>query len=113
VAGCKAYGAEVEMIEDIHDAFERVREIEAEEGRSFIHPFEGEMTVLGTATVGLELCTQVSELDAVIVPIGGGGLCAGIATAVKLMQLRQRPAGVHRQGSHHRRQPGRTPCCAL
>ena len=99
VAGCKAYGAEVEMIEDIHDAFERVREIEAEEGRSFIHPFEGEMTVLGTATVGLELCTQVSELDAVIVPIGGGGLCAGIATAVKLMQPACRVFGVEPEGA--------------
>jgi threonine dehydratase len=99
VAGCKAYGAEVEMIEDIHDAFERVREIEAEEGRSFIHPFEGEMTVLGTATVGLELCTQVSELDAVIVPIGGGGLCAGIATAVKLMQPACRVIGVEPEGA--------------
>ena len=99
VAGCKAYGAEVEMIEDIHDAFERVREIEAEEGRSFIHPFEGEMTVLGTATVGLELCTQVSELDAVIVPIGGGGLCAGIASAVKLMQPACRVFGVEPEGA--------------
>ena len=86
VASCRAYGAEVELIEDIHQSFARVRQIEVEEGRPFVHPYEGKMTVLGTATVGLELCQQVPKLDAVIVPIGGGGLCAGIATAVKLMQ---------------------------
>ena len=46
----------------------------------FIHPFEGRTTVLGSATLGLELARQAPELDAVIVPIGGGGLCAGVAS---------------------------------
>jgi threonine dehydratase len=99
VASCRAYGAEVELIEDIHQSFTRVRQIEAEEGRPFVHPYEGKMTVLGTATVGLELCHQVPKLDAVIVPIGGGGLCAGIATAVKLMQPACRVYGVEPEGA--------------
>jgi len=80
---CKSHGAQVELVDDVHIAFNRVKEIEEKENRTFIHPFEGEQTALGTATVGLELQQQVADLDAVIVPIGGGGLCAGIATIVK------------------------------
>jgi threonine dehydratase len=82
---CRKYGAEVEFAENAHVGFERVKQVEAEEGRAFIHPFEGMCTALGTATLGLEFCEQVQPLDAVIVPIGGGGLCAGVASAVKLM----------------------------
>ena len=81
---CRNYGAEIEFAENAHIGFERVKQVEAEEGRAFIHPFEGIRTALGTATVGLEFCEQVQPLDAVIVPIGGGGLCAGVASAVKL-----------------------------
>lgn len=86
VARCKAYGAETILEQDVHKGFERVKQIEREEGRFFVHPFEGPLTALGTATVGLELCEKVPHLDAMIVPIGGGGLCAGISTAVKQMQ---------------------------
>lgn len=99
IAACKAYGAEVELIDGAHEAFERVHQIEADEGRTFIHPFEGRLTALGTGTVGLELCRQVSGLDAVIVPIGGGGLCAGISTAVKLMQPHCQVFGVEPEGA--------------
>ncbi len=83
VEGCRALGAEVVLVDDVSQAFAEVRRIEAEEGRFFVHPFEGETTVLGTATLGYELCRQLPDLDAVIVPIGGGGLAAGVATAVK------------------------------
>jgi threonine dehydratase len=99
VEGCRAYGAEVTIAADVHAAFEEVQRIESEEGRSFIHPFEGKGTVLGTATVGLELATQVPGLDAVIVPIGGGGLCAGVSTAVKLVQPDCRVIGVEPEGA--------------
>lgn len=99
VALCRAYGADVVLVDDVHQAFAEVKRIEADEGRSFIHPFEGELTVLGTATVGYELCRQVVDLDAVIVPIGGGGLCAGIATAVKQMQPRCQVFGVEPEGA--------------
>ena len=99
VAGCRAYGAEVELVEDVHRAFARVREIEASEGRGFVHPFEGPLTALGTATLGLELCEQAGPLDAVIVPIGGGGLCAGVAAAVKQLQPRCQVFGVEPEGA--------------
>jgi threonine dehydratase len=99
IASCRTLGAEIELVEDSHRAFERVREIEAEEGRTFVHPFEGPLTALGTATLGFEFCHQIADLDAVIVPIGGGGLCAGIATAVKLIQPRCQVFGVEPEGA--------------
>jgi threonine dehydratase len=83
VGRCRELGATVDLVDDVHVAFERVKQIEAEEGRSFVHPFEGPLTALGTATVGLELVEQAPDAEAVIVPIGGGGLCAGVASAVK------------------------------
>ena len=99
VAACRWWGAEVDLVEDVHRAFERVREIEATEGRTFVHPFEGPLTALGTATLGLELSAQAPDLDAVIVPIGGGGLCAGVATAVKLALPRCQVFGVEPEGA--------------
>ena len=74
------------LVDDVHQAFAKVKEIEETEGRTFVHPFEGFNTVLGTATLGLELCEQAGPIDAVVVPIGGGGLCAGVASAVKQLQ---------------------------
>ncbi|HVX04317.1 MAG TPA: threonine/serine dehydratase [Rhodanobacteraceae bacterium] len=99
VALCRTYGAEVVLTDDVFAAFAEVKRIEQDEGRTFIHPFEGELTVLGTATVGYELCKQVRNLDAVIVPVGGGGLIAGIASAVKLMQPRCEVYGVEPEGA--------------
>lgn len=96
---CKSYGAEVILVDDVHQAFEKVKMIEEKEGRSFIHPFEGPLTALGTATVGFELCEQIADLDAVIVPIGGGGLIAGIAAAVKQMQPECKVYGVEPEGA--------------
>jgi threonine dehydratase len=99
VARCRELGAEVELVENVHRAFERVRQIESEEGRTFVHPFEGPKTALGTATLGLELVEQVPDLDAVVVPIGGGGLCAGVAAAVKLARPSCRVIGVEPEGA--------------
>ncbi|MES2521634.1 MAG: pyridoxal-phosphate dependent enzyme [Gemmatimonadota bacterium] len=89
VARCRELGATVELVDNITEAFARVREIETTEGRTFVHPYEGPYTALGTATVGLEFIEQVAAqgdaLDAVIVAAGGGGLTGGIACAVKQM----------------------------
>ncbi len=99
IAGCRSFGADVVLVDDVHAAFVRGRCIEQEEGRTFVHPFEGPLTALGAATLGLELCEQVPDLDAIIVPIGGGGLCAGVATATKLLQPRCRIIGVEPEGA--------------
>ena len=99
VERCRSYGAVVELVENVHIAFDRVKEIEKEEDRTFIHPFEGERTALGTATVGLELAQDVPDLEAVIVPIGGGGLCAGISAAVKQLNPDCKVYGVEPVGA--------------
>lgn len=99
VAGCAAYGAEILLTDDVHQAFEQVHRIEREEGRAFIHPFEGLLTATGTATVGLELGEDIPDLDAVIVPIGGGGLCAGVATAIKQLLPGCKVYGVEPEGA--------------
>ncbi len=86
---CRELGADVELVADVHEAFARVRQIEASEGRTFVHPYEGAKTALGTASVGMEFVEQMdaagSTLDAVIVAAGGGGLTGGVACAVKQM----------------------------
>ena len=99
VALCRAYGGEVELVENVHVAFARMEQIRQEEGRTVVHPFEGRATVLGTATLGLELVQQLPDVDAVIVPIGGGGLIAGIAAALKLSRPDIRVYGVEPVGA--------------
>jgi threonine dehydratase len=99
VQGSRDYGAEVELVDDVHVAFARVREIEEVEGRTFIHPFEGPLVALGTGTLGLELIEQAGSLDAVVIPIGGGGLCAGVAAAIKQVSPACAVYGVEPEGA--------------
>lgn len=99
IAECRRYGAEVEMAANAHEGFARVDELRRTEGRALIHPFEGRTTALGSATLGLEFCEQAPALDAVVVPIGGGGLCAGVSAAFKLLQPRCRVYGVEPEGA--------------
>lgn len=83
IAGCRAQGAEVVLAPTVHEAFARGRQVGLEEGRTMMHPFDGPLTAQGTATIGLELMKQLPDLDAIVVPVGGGGLAGGIAAAVK------------------------------
>lgn len=99
VAACKAYGAEVVIADDVHHAFELARKIRDEEGRFFVHPFEGSSVALGTGTVGLEICEQVSAFDALLIPIGGGGLIGGISNAVKQLRPEVEIIGVEPEGA--------------
>ena len=99
VRRCREYGTEVVLVDDVHEAFATVQRIVAEEGRTFVHPFEGKTVAIGTGTVGLELLEDAPDLDAVIVPIGGGGLCAGIAAVVKQMRPQCLVFGVEPDGA--------------
>ena len=99
VALCRKFGAEILMEPDGAAGFARVHQIEAEEGRVFVHPFNGYRTILGTATLGAEWARQAGPLDAVILPIGGGGLAAGVATAFKLLQPEAEIIGVEPVGA--------------
>jgi len=83
VESCQRLDAEVVFAADANAAFEMVQVIENKENRIFIHPFEGMNIINGTATLGYEICEQNSEMDAVIVPIGGGGLCAGLSSYIR------------------------------
>lgn len=80
----RGYGAEVELVgESFNDALERSREIERSSGAVFVSAFDDPPIIAGQGTVGLELLEQVPELEAVVVPVGGGGLASGIALALK------------------------------
>lgn len=79
----KDLGAHVMQVESIADVLDTMVKVAEEEDRTVVHPFEGEDITLGTGTLGAEFMEQVPDLDAVIVPIGGGGLASGVACAVK------------------------------
>jgi len=83
VKKAQEYGAEIIFCDTQPEMFERAEQVQKDEGRTFVHPFEGPLTVQGTATAGLEFSQQVPQLDAMILPIGGGGLCAGFSAALK------------------------------
>lgn len=100
IDACKAYGGEVVVVDDVHEAFEVAKRIEREEGRYFVHPFEGPAVATGTGTVGVEICDQLDEFDALVVPIGGGGLMAGIANAVKQLRPAVEIIGVEPRGAN-------------
>lgn len=99
VALARAEGAAVIMKSPGAETFEEAERLVREEGRTFIHPFEGPLTSLGTAGVGLELMEDAPDLDAVVVSIGGGGLVSGIAAAVKQINPACKVYGVEPLGA--------------
>lgn len=103
VEACQSYGGEVVIVDDVHEAFEVAKRIERQEGRYFVHPFEGPAVATGTGTVGLEICDQLDDFDALIVPIGGGGLMAGIASVVKQFRPSVEIIGVEPEGANSMR----------
>ncbi|HEX9692973.1 MAG TPA: threonine/serine dehydratase [Gemmatimonadales bacterium] len=98
-AGARRYGAEVILHGTVFEAFELVHQLERERGLTFVHPFDDERIVAGTATVGLELLEQLPSASVVVVPVGGGGLIAGVATAVHHLKPSARVIGVEPQGA--------------
>jgi len=99
VEACRSYGADVILADDVHQAFEMAEQIQNDEGRYFVHPFEGPAVATGTGTVGLEICEQCEDFDAIVVPVGGGGLIAGIANAVKRLRPACEVIGVEPEGA--------------
>lgn len=99
VEACRAQGAELVFTGDIHEAFEIAERIQHEEGRFFVHPFEGEAIAAGTGTLGLEICEQIDEFDAIVVPIGGGGLIGGLANAIRQLRPATKIIGVEPEGA--------------
>ena len=85
VAAAESLGAEIVIAKDGPSGFAMVDEIVKNEGRIYIHAFEGKRVTEGTATIGLELHEAIANLDAVVVPIGAGGMCSGVGTITKLI----------------------------
>jgi threonine dehydratase len=100
VKACRSYGAEIVLVDDVHEAFDVAKSIEEEEGRFFVHPFEGPEVARGTGTVGLEICDQLDDFDALLVPIGGGGLMAGIGSVVRQLRPSTEIIGVEPRGAN-------------
>ena len=100
VEATKAYGAEVCLVEGGYDdAYAKALELQAEKGYTFIHPFDDEFVIAGQATIGLELLESLPDLEAVIVPIGGGGLISGIAYVLKSLKPEVKVYGVQACGA--------------
>lgn len=100
VAATRSYGAEVVLHgEDYNDAQAKAHEIAAAEGRTYVHAFDDEYVMAGQGTIGLEILADLPTVETVVVPIGGGGLIAGIATALQAADRDIRVVGVQAEGA--------------
>lgn len=100
VEATRELGAEICLVDGVYDdAYRRALEINAERGMTFIHPFDDEYVIAGQGSVGMEILNDLPNLDVVIVPIGGGGLAAGVAFAIKSLKPEVRIVGVQAEGA--------------
>ncbi len=84
VMATKGYGAEVVQHGEVYDeCYEKALEIQKATGATFVHPFNDIHVMAGQGTIALEILEEIEDIDAIIVPIGGGGLISGIAVAAK------------------------------
>ena len=100
VEATKKYGADVCLVPGVYDdAYNKALELRDSEGYTFVHPFNDEDVIAGQGTIGLEILEQVPDLDAVIVPVGGGGLISGVAYAIKQLNPAVKVYGVQAAGA--------------
>ncbi|MBQ7411737.1 MAG: threonine ammonia-lyase [Clostridia bacterium] len=100
IEATKSYGAEVCLVEGVYDdAYQKALSLRDECGYTFIHPFDDEDVIAGQGTIALEVVEQLPDLDAIIVPIGGGGLISGIAFTIKTLNPRVKVYGVQASGA--------------
>lgn len=104
VEASRGYGGEVVLFgETSVQALDHARALERERGLTFVHPFDDAAVIAGAGTVGLELLEQLDDADAIVVPIGGGGLIAGIAVAARALRPGVRLYGVEPEGARSMR----------
>lgn len=96
----RSYGVNVELVDGVYDdAYERALEICEKEGRIFIHPFNDLDVIAGQGTIALEILDQLTDVDTIVVPIGGGGLISGIAATIKQLKPSVEIIGVQALGA--------------
>ena len=100
VEATKGYGADVCLVPGVYDdAYQKAIELRDEKGYTFVHPFDDPNVIAGQGTIGLELIDQVKDMDAVVVPVGGGGLISGVAFALKTLNPQIKVYGVQAAGA--------------
>ncbi len=100
VESTKRLGAQVELVKGTYDdAHDRAVELQKETGMTFIHPYDDELVIAGQGTIGLEILDQLPDVEAVVVPVGGGGLLAGVAFAIKSLRPDVKIYGVQAAGA--------------
>ena len=100
VEATKAYGAQVCLVPGVYDdAYNKALDLKEKEGYTFVHPFDDEYVIAGQGTIGLEIMNEMNDVDAVIVPIGGGGLISGVACAIKSISPHVKVYGVQAAGA--------------
>ena len=100
VEATKSYGAEVVMVKGVYDdAYKHALKLRDEMGYTFVHPFDDDNVIAGQATIGLEILNELKSIDAIVVPIGGGGLISGIAYVVKHLAPHVKVYGVQAAGA--------------
>ncbi len=100
VEATKSYGAEICLVKGVYDdAYQKALQLQAEKGYTFLHPFDDEDVIAGQGTIALEILEQLNDLDAVVVPIGGGGLISGIAYTIKTLAPNVKVYGVQAAGA--------------
>lgn len=100
IEATKRYGADICLVEGVYDdAYQKALSLRDEKGYTFIHPFDDENVIAGQGTIGLEILEQLSDVDAVVVPVGGGGLISGVAFAVKSLNPKIKVYGVQATGA--------------
>lgn len=100
VEATKGFGAEVCLVEGCYDdAYQKALELRDSKGYTFVHPFDDENVIAGQGTIALEILNDLDSIDAIVVPIGGGGLISGIAYAVKQIRPSVKVYGVQVTGA--------------
>lgn len=100
VEATRRYGADICLVPGVYDdAYKKALQLKEEKGYTFIHPFDDENVIAGQGTIGLELLDQLPDVEAAVVPVGGGGLISGVAFAIKSLNPDVKVYGVQAAGA--------------